>query len=267
MTTDSLGSSSSFSSEFASISYEANIDSELLSDAIIDATAGTIISDLAEIIVDYLPLGLIFGENEWKYRGHQVSKAPDLPKDFDKTWLSLCLFTRKKVRDSYILVYIPEKVDGDFKFSLFQLWQLLRYSFPNLAFDSADWHNTCGPAHEKIKRVEKSGWVLMTKDVIPNSTGKSYKEQQAIISDITGSSLRNCQVPTAMEAMVCRVAQYWLNGNRLSDEPKMYTRCREEFDGYQVVVGNVSLSGRFILGTVNSSWVTKQLGMAVMQKL
>ena len=104
---------------------------------------------------------------------------------------------------------------------------------------------------------QESHWVLMSRDVIPGTRSKSYKDQCAILA-----SFADFQVPTLLEAAVCVFMEYVATGNRLySDSPWTYTRCVEKVKGYemyQTVVGGFSAGGLHVataamtLGTMAS---------------
>ena len=92
----------------------------------------------------------------------------------------------------------------------------------------------------------------MTKDVLPGSRNRTYAEQQTIVATLATQSHAAYEVPSILEAVACIFAQYFRssligsNGppTRLfSDNPWTYTRCKENVDGYQVVVGGFAPAG------------------------
>ena len=94
------------------------------------------------------------------------------------------------------------------------------------------------------KSIDKSHWVLMTKDVLPGSRNKSYGEQQKIVADLAEKSLISYEVPETLESAACILSQYFGSNIRLfSDNPWTYTRCKENVQGYQVVVGGFAPAG------------------------
>lgn len=87
--------------------------------------------------------------------------------------------------------------------------------------------------------VDRSYWVVITKDIIPNSRGELYAAQQNLI--IEKGSKEYWQVPSIREAVVCAFAHYAKTGVRiLNDNPSTYTRCVEIINGYHTIVGSFS---------------------------
>lgn len=92
------------------------------------------------------------------------------------------------------------------------------------------------------KSIDRSCWVLMTKDVFPGTRGKSYVEQQEIVAKLE-KSLIGYKVPETLDAAVCILSQYFDSGTCLfSNKPVTYTRCKEKISS-QLVVGGFSLYG------------------------
>ena len=93
-----------------------------------------------------------------------------------------------------------------------------------------------------------SYWVLMTKDVLPESRNKSYADQCALLSDHANRKGLAYEVPGALEAAVVMLLHHVRSGERLySVNPFTYTRCRESVvvddNDYSVVVGGFSWGG------------------------
>jgi hypothetical protein len=92
--------------------------------------------------------------------------------------------------------------------------------------------------------ITESHWVLMTKEVIPESLGKSFDAQQILIAKD-----QNYSVPTVVDAAVCILMHYMQTGKRLYGEKPWgtYTRCQEKVedgeDQWQVGVGGFLSSG------------------------
>ena len=84
----------------------------------------------------------------------------------------------------------------------------------------------------------------MTKDVLPGSRSKSYSQQKNIVAELVKTTGVSYQVPTILEAATCILAEYSRSENRLfSDSPWTYTRCQENVQGYQMVVGGFAPAG------------------------
>ena len=94
------------------------------------------------------------------------------------------------------------------------------------------------------KPADESVWLLMTKDVLPGSRSKSYSQQKNIVAELAETTGVPYQVPTTLEAATCILAEYSRSENRLfSDSPWTYTRCQENVQGYQTVVGGFAPAG------------------------
>jgi hypothetical protein len=114
------------------------------------------------------------------------------------------------------------------------------------------------------KPIDKSRWVLMTKNVVPGSRNKSYAKQQKIVAGLAEKSLMDYEVPDTLSSAACILSQYFLDSKTrlFSDAPWTYTSCKEEIQGYQTAVGGFSPAGLSI--TSNSD--IKLIGMAAMRK-
>jgi hypothetical protein len=115
------------------------------------------------------------------------------------------------------------------------------------------------------RSIDKSCWVLMTKNIVPGSRSKSYTEQQRIVAGLAEKSLIGYQVPEALEAAACILSQYFALKIRLfSDAPLTYTRCKENIQGLRAIVGGFYPSGLEISNYPLSD--TDPVGVAALRK-
>jgi hypothetical protein len=116
------------------------------------------------------------------------------------------------------------------------------------------------------KSIDKSHWVLMTKDVLPGSRSKSYGEQQKIIAGLVEKSLLNYEVPKVLEAAVCILSHYFGSNIRLfSKEPWTYTRCKDNVSTFPPSVGGfVQLGLRVVVVNDNNGY--HEVGVAALRK-
>jgi hypothetical protein len=102
--------------------------------------------------------------------------------------------------------------------------------------------------------IEKSGWRLMTTDVLEGSRNKRFDDQspgqgptqKQCVADLAKKAAVDYEVPTALDAATCILAQYFKDSHTrlFSDDPWTGTRCQENVDNfYQVVVGGFAPSG------------------------
>jgi hypothetical protein len=206
---------------------------------------------------------IAFGKKQWaKYFG-DIGKEPPLPKEIHKILKSPCpFFPGKKVEETHMLVLIPETING-IPLDLAILGELVQA----LKVGHATKYRYIWDALIKEfgkQATIKSHWVLMTKDVIEGSRNKSYSEQQALIAELNKQKGTQYEVPNTLDAAICIFMHYVSSGERLfNQQPWTYTRCQENVQGYQIIVGGFSSDGlRVSYGNTSLSSV----GVAALRK-
>jgi hypothetical protein len=200
----------------------------------------------AALSYQVLALSGAFGVGEWGQYFGEVSKAPQLPGDIDRILGGACPFwPGRKVRDTHLLVLIPSEVNGE-PFSLNLLGELIKMpkergyktQYDLYDIDTKRALGGCSP--------DSSYWVLMTREVLPASRSKTYKDQQALIAGYAHEAGVPYVMPRVLEAATVILSHYVRSSERLyPDNPWTYTRCQElvgRFD-YPVVVGGFSFTG------------------------
>jgi hypothetical protein len=95
--------------------------------------------------------------------------------------------------------------------------------------------------------VSASYWVLMSRDVVPDSRSKTYDQHWGIVAECAAKNgALPYTMPKTLEAAVSLLAHHVRSGERLySDSPWTYTRCEEKVNNNQwlVVVGGFSAAG------------------------
>jgi len=117
------------------------------------------------------------------------------------------------------------------------------------------WYN-----NEKFAKKEKVGlrWYLIRKDIIQNSTSKTYQEQTALLPDTE-------EVPRACEVVYMIILYYLAYQKRLFE--RLYGRCVDVSSlGYRVDVGNFD-SGGFDVGRWADFSRDGNVGLAASRKL
>ncbi|BBI17192.1 F-box protein [Neochlamydia sp. S13] len=193
-----------------------------------------------------------------------------LPNDIFKILKSPCLaFPGKRVIDTHVLVRIPKTLSGQ-HLTLSTLGAVAKRYFP----DSQTGYgliprlivNELGD-----KPLEKSQWVLMTKDVLPGSRKKKYEVQLGLVADLAKETQSPYTVPSALQAAVCILAQHFnFKTGLFSDKPwtyYTYTRCQENFYGDQVQVGSWDAEGGLQFDHTPSTCERHSIGMAALRKL
>ena len=173
---------------------------------------------------------MTFGPEKWKTHFGDVGEVSQLPKDILEEIKRPCPFwPAKKVGQTHMLVLIPATVNGK-PLSIRSFRQLVKeaklgfkadYEFGGNAL--LEWYGD--------ETIQKSYWVLMTKDVIPDSKTKSYIIQKGLVR-----AKHDYQVPRLLDAIVSRLTEYVSTGILRS---RGLTRCEEQIVHQQTVVGDV----------------------------
>jgi hypothetical protein len=175
--------------------------------------------------------GLIYGADAWKIWNVEVlDKVPDAPKI---RWDDNDAHFNKAFRENYALLYIPERirVNGEDKDLTLKTFKEIREgSFKY--FDNS--------VEDQFGDSTASGWVLISKKVVPDSRRKDYSTQEKMVE-----AKKGFRMPHVLEAAVLNLMVDAFTGKKLYGEtPVTYTRCIEKVDGeYPVVVGGFGSAG------------------------
>lgn len=169
-----------------------------------------------------LPL-IAAGAARWKKYLGDPGIVPPLPSNIDEILNEPCPFwPGKKVHETHLLTFIPETIDGkSYNYTVF-----VNHIFKPLQGHSANNRNGFMQFGEYTYPFAPAGhWVLMTREVVPGSLGKSYADQQKLVHDA------GYQVPTVLDFIVSVFLEYVSTGTILyGDTPLTYTRCQEKYD-------------------------------------
>ncbi len=179
---------------------------------------------------------IAFGAAEWKKYFGDVGVEPPLPSNIDQILMGPCpIWPDKKVHETHLLTLIPKTVNGT-PLTLKNLGELVQKPLQGNAtqyrsFSLGEYSDTPVPA---------SHWILMSRDVIPNSRKKSYKDQQTLAQGCTGYA-----IPSVLGAAVAIFMEYVRSGTRLyNNNPWTYTSCQEQYNkNWQLVVGGFAPGG------------------------
>jgi hypothetical protein len=202
---------------------------------------------------------MAFGAEAWEKYFGAVDSEPLLPSDMATILDGPCPFwPDKKVRDTHLLVLIPATVGG-VPFTLNLLGELIQH--PKNGGHRTEYDEYYG---ERVKAKigaaspPRSYWVLMTRDVLPDSRSKMYEAQKAVVAAHARRVGLPYELPHALEAATAILMHHAREGERLfGDEPLIYTRCQEVVNGFPVIVGGFESSG---LGVHNSSFSLRRFG-------
>jgi hypothetical protein len=186
-----------------------------------------------------------FGAVAWKRYFGDVGSVPALPSDIGAILGSSCPFwPSKKMKDTHLLVLVPAAVDGA-PFTLNLLGELIQRP-------KNDGHKTqYGYYGDKVraqfgeKSPGRSYWLLMTRDVLRGSRGRSYVVQKGMVAKSAKKAKQPYELPSALEAATAILMHHACTGTRLlGDDPLTYTRCQELIDGqHPVIVGGFESLG------------------------
>jgi hypothetical protein len=188
------------------------------------------------------------GEVEWKHYFGEVEPAPDLPSNMTAILDSACPFWPcKRVRDTHLLVLIPAKVNGQ-PFSLDLLRELIQHPNNGGHKTKYRYYGSGVQAQLGASSLAASYWLLMTRDVLPESSSKTYVNQKQLVVAQARRTGLPYELPKALEAATAILTYHVRDGERLySDSPRIYTRCQEwilhRSNEYPVIVGGFESSG------------------------
>lgn len=171
-------------------------------------------------------------------------KAIDsLPKNINEILMSPCpAFAGKRVMDTHMLVWIPESVRG--KPLTINSFGLLLKQYPEFSKSETGYQFICDQIVQKIgDNAIQPGWVLMTTDVVPGSRENSFDEQKELVANLNKDGQTDYRVPNAGEAIVSISTKNLISGTKkciFSLDPLAYTRCQENIQGVQLVLGGCS---------------------------
>jgi hypothetical protein len=194
-----------------------------------------------KIIIGYLKGYRCFGASDWSIHCGRVDPAPPLPHDFSAIWNRPCpILPKNKIKKTHMLVYLPATVDGK-PFTLKKLVEIAKRHFPQNNGSNEFiwiWLNCIEVLGDKP--IDKSGWVLMPKDVLPGSRKKCYDEQQKIVAELARQSLIDYKPAGTLEAATCFLLQY-LKTRLFNNNLRTFTCCKDKVQGWQTVVGIITL--------------------------
>jgi hypothetical protein len=188
------------------------------------------------------------GEVEWKHYFGDVGSIPNLPSNINAVLGSPCPFwPGKKVRDTHLLVLMPASVE-DAPLTLNLLEELIQRPKHSSHKTEHQYYDDATKAQLGEKSPDRPYWLLITRDVLRDSRGKSYTAQKDLVARCAKKIQQPYELPGALEAATAVLIHHARTGERLfGDGPWTYTRCQELVDygsyKYPVVVGGFMSSG------------------------
>jgi hypothetical protein len=158
-----------------------------------------------------------FGAEEWiRYFG-DVGVEPPLPPNIEEILASPCIFwPERKIVETHLLVLIPATVNGR-PFTLDYLGEQIQAPKNGGHATKYRIYWDAFKSQESKKSIERSYWVLMTRDVLPGTRSKSYSDQKKILEEKAKSTplLSKGEVPTLLEAATSLLMEHVRTGRRL----------------------------------------------------
>ena len=202
-------------------------------------------AELQKMLLQKIP----FGAAEWEKYFGAVGEEPPLPKDIVQILKSTCpFFPGKTVEETHLLTLIPQTVNGK-PLTLDTLEELIKS--PQKGGHATQYRNYSEYVKKELgAKSFASHWVLMTRDVIPDSRNKSYDEQKALVRRHAEQSGISYELPTALKAATAILMHHVRSGERLySDSPYTYTRCIEKVDRdkWPLAIGGFASGGLAVI--------------------
>lgn len=189
------------------------------------STAAFLSKVIIKIVVKYLKTNInFFGAAEWQPYG-KVPPAPNLRIDIEEMLEQPCsIYPEKTIAETHILTYIPVEIDGrPLTLIHFLMTVIKRCEISRIIL------KTYGN-----KAVERPCWILMPKNILPNSGKVTPDVQHKMVVDLAIKSKLFYKFPSILKAFIS-ISMNNLHYNRsLIEEPVLctYTRCIE------TVIGN-----------------------------
>lgn len=256
----SSSSSSSSSSSTAPSTLrvcEWALDSRPIFDAVNAAIGQTsqnpnafLLCDLVKLVVIYLQSQSVFSAKEWETFFGKVDPSPEIPLNIENIWQSQCpVFRQKRVYETHMLVYIPATVNNK-PLTLKSIGEVTKRYFSNTteAGYRCPWDAHVAALGDKS--IDRSYWVLMTKDILPHSgdqdnSGHAY---QARVMSVALDARAPYAVPRTLEAAICILAQRFsfpVNSKTGLLDSHTFTLCQEKIQGRIMIVGGLALNKRY----------------------
>jgi hypothetical protein len=214
------------------------------------ASLATALPPVPSKVLPKIPLkstlpAIAFGKELWaKFLG-DVGEEPPLPEDIDKIMKSPCpFFNGKRVEETHLLTLIPKTVNGK-PLTLNSLEELMNHPKKGQATQHRYYWDDIKKEYGS-QSPTKSCWVLMTRNVIPESRNKDYDAQTQLLASYSQKAHVPYEVPYLLEAVVSIFMEYLKTGQRLySVDPGTYTRCQERISivDLAIVVGGFDADG------------------------
>lgn len=202
-----------------------------------------------------------FGKTQWQsYFGDigdfgnigGIGGIAPLPNNMDAILQSPCpIWEGKKTWETHKLFLVPKSVEGK-PLNLDLIGEMVQVPKQG---HKAEYLYYSGPVKADIgdSSVEKAHWCLMTKDIIPGSTDKDFRDQCSFMDDLRHRLDLPYAIPSTTEATLCVFLHYVETGERIfaRNDAQMrwtFTRCSDEVSAehWAVAVGGFESRGLLV---------------------
>jgi hypothetical protein len=169
---------------------------------------------------------MAFGAAEWRKYFGDVGAEPPLPPAIGKVL--------SKIHGTHLLVLVPQAVNGQ-PLTLKSLGELVKKPLQG----HSSQYGMVNLGEYTDSPLPRSRWALVTRDVIADSRGKSYKDQQAILASYSQKAKMSYVVPRVLDVTTAIFMEYVRTGIMpYGQNPKTYTICQEKYgQNFQLAVG------------------------------
>ena len=148
------------------------------------------------------------------------------------------------------MVLIPAKVDGK-PFTLNLLGELIKAPKGGGSKTKYRYYNNDVQSQVGNEAPASSYWVLLTRDVLPESRSKTYTAQKALVAGHASRTGLSYELPKTLEAATAILTHHARTGEHLyGNNPWTWTRCQEliryNSSDYPSVVGGFVSSGLYV---------------------
>jgi hypothetical protein len=193
-----------------------------------------------------------FGPARWQTYFGDVGEVPPLPNRMDEILRSPCpIWKGRKTWETHKLFLVPNRLLGE-PMSLDLIGEVVQAPKEG---HKAGYLYYSGPVKADIgdSSVEQAHWCLMTKDILPGSTDKDYRDQCGFMEEFRSRLDLPYAIPSTTEATLCVFLHYVETGERIfarNDAQKTwtFTRCSDEVSAEQwaVAVGGFESRGLLV---------------------
>ena len=191
----------------------------------------------------------VFGKEDWERYFGPIGDVPSFPGELYEILQGPCpIWEGKCVQDTHLLTLIPASVNGR-PLTLDTLSELVERPQGGGHATKYKYYNDAVKKEYGSQSPPQATWTLMTKDVIPNSLNKIYKDQQELVKDLSSQAGLPYEIPKALDAAVSILMHHVKSGERLyTDSPWTYTRCQESVNKgrWPVAIGGFAAGGLYV---------------------